>query len=498
MRMLHPFAYKGHITTAEREELLQLVNKYGEKWIKISLIMEREPLSLREAYHQFQPQFKHGKWSTADEERFYGIMHEMGFVDGVGEKEIYWPEVSARMKDRSVNSCLSKWYGAFGISKRKLVWTPVVDAALVLAVREDGGEVLDEVEWLDCASTVMYVLKAVAANQRKAQAEERAAIGEDGEEEEGDEEEDDEEEGGAGGGEVRAPLVQGADCRLRVVALARRAKVAHLQRDVQMLVDHVVAFMHRVHDKYGDVFKPVQDVLDATRAEDVYTDSDSDADSVHATEGVLQLPRSPAAASPAAAVAATKAVPSPPPVAGGKRSRSASSSSDSGTGSSSSDGASSTGSSGSSSSSSASAASPPAKAARGAASPAHWPSAAAAAKGGAKGGNKRVLVQDDDSSGSSSAASGSGSSSGSESDSSASSASSVSPQQQAAGGALSSSEASVDDDSGLDSDEARLLQAARRAHHKGCGRRRGVAKPAKSGASAASKGGTILNDSDSD
>jgi len=493
MRMLHPYAYRGPLTKEDRAELIALVDKHGERYGIISEIMKREPLSLREAYHQFQPRFNHGKWSTTDEERFYGIMNRMGYVEGDEHRDIYWPEVSRQMHSRSVNSCIAKWYGQFGLQKRKVVWTPVVDAALVLAVREDGGEYAGEVEWRDVADSVMYIMRHAPAmkparDESEAAAELVIAAAE-------VEEQEEQEEaaaaaaagagaggGGSGGGSnVKAsssqssgnatPVLQGCDCRFRLTALTRRAGLVHLQRDTQAVVDRLEVFLQRVHGKYGDVFQPVKSVLDATREDIVLTDSDSESEADSPGAGAGRGRDVAAVATPAL----VKEVPAP--IAARKRSRSSSSLSCSSSGSSSSDSDSSSQGSSSSSSGATGKQAPP-KAARGSnTSPA---------------GKHMLRLDDDDSSSGSS----SDNSSGSGSSSSSSSAEGPRPS------ALSSGESSADDDedAGMDSDEAKLLQAARRttAAGRNAASSKKAARAAKAAAVAAVRGGTILNDSDSD
>lgn len=91
---------KGPWTTEEDAQLLQLYNKHGPKWAKISSIMKaRDRKQIRDRYNNYvNPNINHSEWT--EEEEFLFEIYQKKF----GNK---WCEIAKRMPGRSENQVKS-------------------------------------------------------------------------------------------------------------------------------------------------------------------------------------------------------------------------------------------------------------------------------------------------------------------------------------------------------------------------------------------------------
>ncbi len=96
--VLNPTIKYRKWTEEENEQLKNLVDQYGENWVKIAKeMLDRTDNQCNQHYKRtLNPAIKHGKWTKEEDEQLKSL------VDQHGEK---WAEIAKEMLDRTDMQC---------------------------------------------------------------------------------------------------------------------------------------------------------------------------------------------------------------------------------------------------------------------------------------------------------------------------------------------------------------------------------------------------------
>jgi hypothetical protein len=114
--------------------------------------MNRLPNSVRNTYYRITAadgeEVSSGVWSAAEEAALVMLVKKYGKPTCSGWLvDIPWTAVASQLGSRSVQQCLQKWNGGFGVKALGIHWDKASEKALIDAVYEDGGETKEEVYW---------------------------------------------------------------------------------------------------------------------------------------------------------------------------------------------------------------------------------------------------------------------------------------------------------------------------------------------------------------
>ncbi len=128
---LNPAVKQGKWTEEEEEQLKNLVDQYGEKWAKIAKeISGRTDLQCSQHYNStLNPTIKRGKWTEEEDEQLKNL------VDQHGEK---WIKIAKEMRSRTNNQCLVRYRKTLNRSSKQEKWTKKEDNQLKEAVQRIG------------------------------------------------------------------------------------------------------------------------------------------------------------------------------------------------------------------------------------------------------------------------------------------------------------------------------------------------------------------------
>ncbi len=130
-RALNPAIKQGKWTEGENEQLKNLVDQYGEKWAKIAKEMPgRTDRQCRQHYTQtLNPAIKQEKWTEEDDEQL------KNFVDQHGEK---WAEIAKEMPGRTDIQCRLRYKRNLNLAIQQKKWTEEENEQLKEAVQRIG------------------------------------------------------------------------------------------------------------------------------------------------------------------------------------------------------------------------------------------------------------------------------------------------------------------------------------------------------------------------
>lgn len=143
-------------TVAEDKTIMKLAEKYrGHEWVKVATELDTNR-TVMQCFARWQrslnPKFIRSAWKKEEDDKLRAQ------VVKYGEKN--WGAVAAKMKCRTDQQCLNRWYKSAKPGIKSGRWSPEEDLALKLAVRAFGAQ-----RWHDVARFVpgRTDVKSVAA-----------------------------------------------------------------------------------------------------------------------------------------------------------------------------------------------------------------------------------------------------------------------------------------------------------------------------------------------
>jgi len=128
LRVLHPFR-RGIWTEDEINKLLELVTRYGKKWVHCQKTLNRSADACRDKYREFSDVYVKGRWKEHETQELVRLIKDhlklqdqpnLGMVE-IGkmvEQEgitLPWGVISKKMKNRSRLSCFKKFQKMTGL-----------------------------------------------------------------------------------------------------------------------------------------------------------------------------------------------------------------------------------------------------------------------------------------------------------------------------------------------------------------------------------------------
>ena len=160
-RHYDPNNYKGKWSEDEKEKLSALVQAKGEKWKDIGLVLQRPGGACRDKWRTMRDKYVPGEWSNEELTCLKQLVNEQfaaqGSAPGRGPGEgnehlpvrdnINWKAISLKMKTRSENICLQKWYRIAPDAVAAGEWGEGDDATMVAAIQKSRVSSEVHVAW---------------------------------------------------------------------------------------------------------------------------------------------------------------------------------------------------------------------------------------------------------------------------------------------------------------------------------------------------------------
>ena len=153
--------YKGKWSEEEKERLSDLVQQKGEKWKDIGAVLERPGGACRDKWRTMRDKYVAGEWTSEELIRLKHLVNEQfaaqGSAPGHGPGEgvehlpvrdnINWKAISLKMKTRSENICLQKWYRIAPDAIAAGEWGEGDDSTMVAAIQKSRVAIEAHVVW---------------------------------------------------------------------------------------------------------------------------------------------------------------------------------------------------------------------------------------------------------------------------------------------------------------------------------------------------------------
>lgn len=109
-KVLDPWNYKGTFSNEEAERLLQLHQKFGNKWTKIAVFLNRPAVICRGAYEARKENYKHGAWAVEEDATLWVAVNKYVKSEHFETLRGYpWKQISNDVPGRSAVQCRNHW-----------------------------------------------------------------------------------------------------------------------------------------------------------------------------------------------------------------------------------------------------------------------------------------------------------------------------------------------------------------------------------------------------